>query len=238
LHWKLTNSQEHKRDGNMLNTFQNAERHYLRRKERDYHLDSIASTNPLFLSLEETNLAPAADALVGIPLARLPPPRPVDSGSGRRRRGRLTAVLVLGIVVVGVLFSISMGGNNNLEAPVTATKDADPGVARYNRLFSLILDWEVTPKSVLEDSTSSAAQALRWIAFEDVASENIETIRSRYSLATLYFSTQGSMSTPWNVESHWLSPYPVCLWHGVECLDKEDTIGLVQSLNLSANGLD
>jgi Leucine-rich repeat (LRR) protein len=230
----------------MLNTFDNAERQHFRRQERDHHLqaiDTIDFTNPLFLCLEESNLTLAADALVGVPLARqpLPPSRRVDSASSRRRRGKRTAMLVLGTVfatVLGLLFAFDLGGDENREAPVTVTKEADPSTARYNRLSSMILDWEVTPKSVLEDNTSFAAQALQWLAYEDLTSENVETIRSRYSLATLYFSTKGSASTSsWNVTSHWLSSNPVCLWHGVDCLDKENTIGLVQSLNLSANGL-
>jgi Leucine-rich repeat (LRR) protein len=230
----------------MLNTFDNAERQHFRRQQRDHHLqaiDTIDFAHPLFLCLEESNLILAADALVGVPLARQPPQplRPADLGSSRRRRGKRTAMLVLGTVlatVLGLLFAFDLGGGENLEAPVTTTKDAGPGIARYNRLFSLILDWEVTPKSVLEENTSFAGQALQWLAYEDLTSENVETIRSRYSLATLYFSTTGNASTPsWNVTSHWLSSYPVCLWHGVDCLDKENTIGLVQSLNLSANGL-
>jgi Leucine-rich repeat (LRR) protein len=230
----------------MLNTFANAERQHFRRQERDHHLqaiDTIDFTDPLFLCLEESNFTLAADALVGVPLARQPPQplRPFDSGSSRRRRGKRNAMLLLGTVlatILGILFALDLGGDENIETPVTTTKDAGPGIARYNHLFSLILDWEVTPKTALEDNTTSAAKALQWLAYEDFTSDNVETIRSRYSLATLYFSTNGNASTPsWNVTSHWLSSYPVCLWHGVDCLDKENTIGLVQSLNLSANGL-
>jgi len=227
----------------MLNTFQNAERQYMRRKERARHLaaiDSIAS-DPLFRCLEETNLAPAADALVGMPLVKLPPLRARDTGLDRRNRGKFTFALVVMVVlgaVLGVIFGVDSGEDENPIAPAVETTKDYPGLARYHQLFSLVLDWQVTPRSVLEDSYSYAAKALHWLAYEDLLSENVETIRTRYSLASLYFSTRGnSQSSAWNAETHWLSSYPVCLWQGVECLDKEDTIGLVHSLNLSLNGL-
>lgn len=76
----------------------------------------------------------------------------------------------------------------------------------------------------------------------------LETFRIRYVLATLYFSTQGNyttedsfVSSSWDDRSHWLSGFPVCMWHGVTCLDENggwDSIGIVSGLNLSSNGLE
>jgi len=223
----------------MLNTFENSERQYLRRKERERHLHAIdaIANNSIFLTLEETNLAPAADALAGMPLARQPTMRTpaVAYDSRRRRVKRFTGAFlcIALVVIVGVLLVSSFEKET---VPSAATGTIDPKIKRYRRLFSLILDWGVTPRSALEDGRSAAAQALEWLAFEDTNTENIETIRSRFSLATLYFSTQ-SNSSSWKVKNHWLSTYPVCLWHGVKCFDEDDTVELVKAVNLTSNGL-
>jgi Leucine-rich repeat (LRR) protein len=34
-----------------------------------------------------------------------------------------------------------------------------------------------------------------------------------------------------------MSSYPVCAWHGVRCVEEENSFGRVESLNLSSNGL-
>jgi hypothetical protein len=96
----------------------------------------------------------------------------------------------------------------------------------------------VTPREILKDSMSAPARALDWLVYEDMNTENVETMRTRFALATLYFETQKpSAGDSWTNDRHWLSSDPVCLWHGVECLDEHTTTGLVKSLNLSSNGL-
>ena len=75
-----------------------------------------------------------------------------------------------------------------------------------------------------------------WLVFIDRSTEEEETIRTRYVLSTLYFSTQNQGdSKKWSSDFHWLSSYPVCLWYGVECFNEQGTIELVKSLNLSSN---
>ena len=113
---------------------------------------------------------------------------------------------------------------------------------RYFDLFNVILDWEVTPRSSLEDDTSPQFRALQWLAYDDTGTRNIEAVRTRYALATLYYSThnvatEGGTLRSWHDETHWLSSYPVCLWHGVECHDEDNTLERVKSLNLTANGM-
>jgi hypothetical protein len=89
---------------------------------------------------------------------------------------------------------------------------------------------------------SAQWHALQWLAYKDWETRNIEAVRTRYALATLYFSTHGVETTtgaplPWHVQTHWLSSYPVCLWHGVQCHEEDNTLERVQSLNLTSNGL-
>lgn len=232
----------------MLNTFENAERQQLRRKERDRHLKAIDDlADNTCLPLDGRDLSRVADSLVGAPLAKQPPPPPVASRAGgrsRRSRRKLAWMIMTGAllgVMIGLLLGTGRKGNER-EVPTVQTKDIDDsGRARYNRLFSLILDWQVTPRWVLEEQTSPPAQALHWLAYEDLSSDHVETIRTRYALAALYFSTHGNFTAdksylPWKVETHWLSSYPVCLWHGVECFDRDDEIGLVESIDLQSNG--
>ena len=216
----------------MLNTFENAERHQLRRKERERHMRTI---DTVIHPLSDYNLAPAAaDALVGVPLVKRPSMRSVQQSytpeeSPRRKRKYLyiAAAGIIIVVVMATLLGLNVGDSHD------GGSDSGLQLQRKHRLIGMILDWGVTPLSILEDKNTAAGQALNWLAFVDTDTENPETIRTRYSLATLYFSVQTSMAEM----KHWLSSYPVCLWHGVECLDENDTLGLVKSVNLSSNAL-
>lgn len=230
----------------MLTTFENAGRQHMRRKERERNLKTIENIgqNSLFLCLEETNLAPAADSLNGVSLTKTPihSRSSSSSGSSRARHGTRVAVVigVLLSVLLATLLSLKVGKQVPEATPMNenANKDTKKESARYNHLFSLALDWQVTTRFELEDSESAAGKALLWLAFEDTSYDNVETLRSRFALATLYYSTHGEKGLKWASENHWLSSYPVCMWHGVECLDDNDEIGLVKAVNLSANGLE
>lgn len=124
-----------------------------------------------------------------------------------------------------------------------------------NYLFSQILDWEITPRDVLENVTTAPARALHWLSYEDtmVLKEfgtgiSVETIRTRFALASLYFSTQSTTfvndafsRSSWVDKTLWLTGYSVCQWFGVECMEDEfgqSSLGRVKSLNLSSNGLE
>ena len=123
---------------------------------------------------------------------------------------------------------------------IGTTHTKDRAVARRKKLLSLVLDWGVTKRDIIGDDASAPGRAFQWLVYNDSHSVNAETIRTRYALATLYFSTQSNSTNDdptWIVASHWLSSYPVCMWHGVECADHDDTVELVRALNLSSNGL-
>ena len=256
----------------MLSTFENAERQHLRRLEREKHLnimDTITNNDGTFqLPLDSDDRSPAVDALAGIPLARPPQEEKhfSERPQGRFRWLKNNKVTILAVtgVVVAILLGFSLGldvgeeesqardnDKNIVDNPPVRTEDLE----RYNKLFSQVLDWKITPRAVLEDVSSAPGRALHWLAYEDILTVNshlagmsIETIRSRYALATLYFSTQKASflsdsiaSSSWTEKSNWLSSFPVCQWYGVECLGDElggNSLDLVSVLNLTSNGLE
>jgi Leucine-rich repeat (LRR) protein len=234
----------------MLNTFENAEKQHLRRLDRERHLQVINSLASGSALADTDDLHPTVDALIGAPLATAQVPLSDESKSkqssafGSRRRTKRPAIVFACLVLVVVLTATLLlrDGLDEGNSPTRGNPDqgSNPGNtngqdrSKYNNLFSMILDWQVTPRSVLEETTSAANRALQWLAFDDrLASVDRGTIRARYALATLYYSTNAS----WKTKSHWMSSYPVCLWHGIQCIDSQDTIGLVKSVNLTWNGL-
>jgi hypothetical protein len=229
-------------------------------------LDTICDSGYAFqLPLDDDTTAAGADALSGVPLTK------TDEGEASfsqypttNRWWRNKKVAILGVLcfVVAIVFAFSLGvdlsdkeAQPSLVAGNVATDHTEvipTPLQRYNRLFSQILDWAATPRATLEDVSSAPARALHWLSYEDELmlkqfdkGISIETIRNRFVLATLYFSTHNRSvwgeSSSWEDATFWLSASPVCQWHGVECLKDEfgsDLIGLITSLNLSANGLE
>ena len=264
----------------MMNTFENAERLHLRRLEREKQLrimESISDSDGTFiLPVNHTDdKSHAVDALSGLPLAQ---PPPGHRHTSERPRGRFrwcknNKFAIIGTVVVIVIIALAFAVGFDVgedeeareildieknvveeppeESPVPVREDT--GLKRYNDLFSQILDWNLTPRTVLEDVASAPGRALNWLAYEDIltvnshiAGMNTETIRTRYALATLYFSTQKTAfisesigSSSWIEKGNWLSSFPVCQWYGVVCLDNQvaGQLGLVSELNLTNNGL-
>jgi hypothetical protein len=226
----------------MLNTFENADRQHRRRIERQRHMrDMEILSNSLEWNDEDSRIVAIVDGLVGNPLERTMQPASAQTPKIRRAY-KLLAIASLVVFAIILPLSFVLGKNvGEHESVVEVGEDStqhDVTEVRQKKIFSLILDWGATPRTVLEDSLSGPARALEWLVNEDTATDQVETIRTRFVLATLYFSTQNiSAGKSWSVDTHWLSTYPVCLWHGVQCLDEYTTIGLVKSLNLSSNAL-
>jgi hypothetical protein len=114
--------------------------------------------------------------------------------------------------------------------------------SKYDLLHSAILEWGFTSREALDDSDSPQGRALRWLNDDGKETENLEFARTRFSLATIYFSTNyvqhdSGASSAWYQQSGWMSSDPVCVWHGVICMEDESALGRVQALNLSSNGL-
>jgi hypothetical protein len=78
------------------------------------------------------------------------------------------------------------------------------------------------------EPTSCAPQNLALYAL--ASTEETESIRIKYILNVVYFSTNGHL---WKDSSNWLSATPECSWLGVSCADD----GIVRELDLVDNDL-
>jgi hypothetical protein len=228
----------------MLTTFENSHRLHQRREERERHVRAMETYSNGYYNPDESSMTAMVDALSGNPLEKTwESEETTQSSEPKKPRSRYTtlAISLIGAVVLsstGFWAGLEVGDQDSIPKDIGAVVDADKHRSRHSAMFSLILDWGITPRGTLEDPNSAQARAFNWLIQEDLASENTETIRSRYALASLYFATQNaSDGITWTSDQHWLSSYPVCLWHGVECLDERTTLGLVKSLNLSSNAL-
>jgi len=226
----------------MLNTFENADRHHLRRKERERHMALMESFANGSVS-DDQYLFGMADALSGFPLEKMQ--ENDDGGAKPCKKQRAQAfckkhmLLLMGVVMVLVAsLCFRLGFDFGEHEELSDTKNVR-SKGRRHRLHALILEWGVTPVEVLDDEVSAPARALDWLAFEDNSTDDVDALRTRFALATLYFATQQNAdNTVWDKDDHWLSQYPVCLWHGIDCVEGHDLqLGLVETLNLSANGL-
>ena len=228
----------------MLNTFENKDRFHERRLERERHMATIDVFSAV-KSEDDAAVSSVADALSGLPLQKEEEQLLVQSTSSSPHRTLLLWVGAFAAFIIVTTVSVVAGMNYQKENGVL---EGDIGIevkgsqsARFKRIDALIMDWGLTPKAQLKDEASPAAKALKWLVNVDTNTESTEDLRTRYALATLYFSTQDpTAGFVWQRSTNWLSELPVCLWYGVYCHESDwDSIELnsVGSLNVSANGL-
>lgn len=246
----------------MLSTFENSGRQHLRRKERERHIRQIeAFANSLdFISDDTAACSLAVDTFSGNPLEKIPEDHSVHNGTTvqassnndgwwKSKRGTTVIIAVLGLfglTMIGFLLGVDVGEQQLSIQQAIVTPNAEASgtevdatlMVRHKTILSLVLDWGISSSEALQDPSSHAARALDWLIYTDLDTTGVETIRTRFALASLFFATQRpDQGNTWTEDRHWLSSYPVCLWYGVECLDERETMGLVQSLNLSSNAL-
>lgn len=218
----------------MLNTFENAGRQHLRRKERERHLRRMEEFAKSLDFMDDPDACAVADALSGNPLRKVSEDQMKDhgrSGMSKRAKGILALSMLVALTLIGFLLGLDRGEQEYMHQHDTTD-------TRRKTISSLILDWGITSPERLGDLSSPAARAMEWLVYTDLETTGAETIRTRFALATLFFATQSpAKGNKWIDDRHWLSSYPVCLWYGVDCLDDRETIGLVKSLNLSSNAL-
>ena len=227
----------------MLDTFQNAERQHLRRKERERYMQAIHAppatdrdhlSTSIFESLatcHSADLIPIVDVLSGEPLKTQ-----VEDVKDRKqayafnrylRRKSLCCVGVPLLIVFIVVVLLVSGVTNKNQVP-------DSVNPRKSKLFSLIVDMGVSSDR-LNDGETPASHALDWLVTDSVDLKDYEAVRTRFALATLYFST--TSKKPWNSAQYWLSEYPVCLWEGVTCIHPDhDDRQQVKALELDHHG--
>lgn len=233
----------------MLNTFENADTQHRRRLEPERHLQMMDQVETAHLAEEDADIAVVGEGnFTGNSL--------VVGQEGEanfktvhffcRRRTKLVATLVATTVLLAIIISMllssqsshyeKIGGPPNFDESRPSNKEGDSDQeGKYNKLHSMILEWNVTPREVLEDSHTAPSRALQWLAYEDGFDSwyEPEVYRGRYALAVLYFSNKAS----WISDNHWMSAYPVCFWYGISCHDDSEIVGLVKAVNLTSNGL-
>jgi hypothetical protein len=192
----------------MLNTFENKERFHQRRLERERHISNMEVFSRV-IENEEGRLT-MADALSSFPLAKNDESLVTTTRKGRKTKVYVGIVLaVIGLVLVSILSAL--GGlkyEGNMPNKNSFDSTPESHSHRHAQIFSLVLDWGITPRSRLEDPSSAANMALQWLADEDVLTDNPEDLRIRYSLATLFYGTQNKMAGhTWSRSSYWLSSY-------------------------------
>lgn len=159
---------------------------------------------------------------------------------GHKFKGFICLSLSVLVVLVVVVFclGVDVGEEEPWNSAGSGTLTLQGIESRRDRLFSLVSQWKITSLADLEKSHTPAFRAFEWLLYSSGDLDE-DALRTRFSLATLYFATQTpDGGSEWLQDMHWLSTYPVCLWHGVECVDEIDkTFESVKALNLSSNQL-
>lgn len=113
--------------------------------------------------------------------------------------------------------------------------------ARYQQLTQVIVpSLLISNTSKLQDVTTPQARAMHWLANVDplqVQASDTANLNPRYSLASLYYSTNGQF---WFNSNGWLGSSSHCNWYGVSCdsiVTNPSSPGNVVSLNLERNNL-
>ena len=227
----------------MLSTFENAQRQHIRRKEQERHLKHLSQMEQFARSYEFDDYSPSAltDGLSGFPLQKSPDRSAVHAPWWKKHPilFLVVSLLICSLLIVflvGVDFGESEQGSIHGDAENEISME--PTALRHSAIAALILDWGLTSAERLEDASSPASLALKWLVYKDAVSVASPMIRTRFALACLYFATQNpALGKKWASDRHWLSSSPVCSWYGIECLEINEDIGLLRSLNLSSNAL-
>jgi hypothetical protein len=184
---------------------------------------------------------------------------PVE-GKRRQRRSRvLLAVAALGVVsvVLGLLFGFyvknssppvtptSTPTNSPSQSPSTSAPSPSPtqspsasavptAAAVTDRFFSRLPPY--SRELAESDPGSAQANALRWLQDDPLYNEyqNVYRLNQRYSLAVLYFSTNGAS---WDNRTRWLSNENECSWYTDSSADICEEGTRLSIINLQSNGL-
>jgi hypothetical protein len=218
----------------------NSATYHSMRLERERHLANMDMFSNAITHDETAAVSSIIDTLAGVPLTKIEEQQQHDA---TRKATPFHSLCFAGLVVLAVVSILSAWGVMKYEGKSTEQREIGSAAsldskARFQHLFSIVLDWGLTTRSQLEDGFSPSRKALNWLAKVDTRTTNPEDIRTRFALATLYFGTQNTSSGyAWSCSTYWLSEYPVCLWYGIYChKDGWISVGRVGALNLSSNG--
>jgi len=99
---------------------------------------------------------------------------------------------------------------------------------RFDEIKQRILDTSLTPPELFDTKPPTPQQsALDWLVFEDAAFLPFDHVAlpDRYGLAVLYFMSNPNAATggtnSWKKSDSWLTDKGICVWHGIECVPRE-----------------
>mmetsp|Transcript_22948 Transcript_22948/g.48857 ORF Transcript_22948/g.48857 Transcript_22948/m.48857 type:complete len:622 (-) Transcript_22948:17-1882(-) len=152
---------------------------------------------------------------------------------------------VVFFVVFGIIYLFGMG-------ILVLIAQQDAKMTRIQEFQTKILEMGLSSQIEIETKGTPQFNAVHWLSNVDGAELKTEESHAmeRYALAVLFYSTAitDSRANPngkgqWIDQTNWLTNTDVCNWHGVNCdVDSTDPNatgdGFVESLDLSANGLD
>lgn len=215
----------------MLNTFQNYKLHKIRQDERELHLRTIEALSKMPDDDEE----PSAVASMTEGILRGP--------SDMRERSALLClralpkkiIIFVVIALVSPIIALYVGLNAR-HPPIRSMT-----MGSRTRLMSMIQGWNATSLEQLEDYQSPPARALEWILSMDIDWNDLNALKEKFALATLFFATQsrpGNDVISWTNHNHWLSTKSTCSWYGISCMhDGANDTQRIRTLDLSLNGL-
>ena len=153
-------------------------------------------------------------------------PQPCLSTKMKIGIGLLLVIIVAAAVVIA-LTAGGVGGSDadtrNIERSGGIDEDDDSGTSKptpspttfKSGLFDLAVSF--SGEAVLMDDSSPQHKALDWVSSNISPGEQVqyddETLLQRYSLATIYYATNGLQWTT----NDYLLPTSFCLWEGVTC---------------------
>lgn len=97
-----------------------------------------------------------------------------------------------------------------------------------------VLEGVVDP-TFMSDPTTPQGAAFSWLLNTDTGTDPCDSLQvvQRYALAVLYESTNGDN---WAVNNEWLSPFSVCEWYEVQCMNDGVTVEQLALYDNNLNG--
>ncbi len=138
----------------------------------------------------------------------------------------------------------SVQDSPELETEVGSGNGDEMMTDRFHRLKEIFVRYDVTPKDLLEDTSTPQHKALEWMSYSDNTEPSVDDsnlvkkLIQRYALVVLYFATGGP---DWENDLNFLSDTDECSWNrsirgkvkgASDCKD-----GFVSVLSLKKNKL-
>ena len=129
-------------------------------------------------------------------------------------------MVLVGIILVMVFTTIDLYSSKEAPPVMTLTTVME-GIEAYTE--QLVISNSDSAEDALSDPSTPQYQALQWVTDRKIKDQAVYTdacVLQQYSLATLYYSTNGESA--WTRSDGWLTMANECKWHGVWSAAKEN----------------